>query len=381
MLRLEHERMERKVMNVQAGRRAMPRRELYAGRRRADAKRLQQRSEKKIRASTIKMLACLAVFLILIGVKFFFPAGAEAVSSQISNGLDYKAAFSALGKAIASGENIAEVFKGITLGGFRKESPSPAPSQGNDAAAVPTVTPSATPAASDAAGDDSPSAAAKDAEAVEAISPVEVLDEEDLPDESNSGESESGETSSAGEGSESEAAEGGTENDKYMEELLLRLPTAELEEETDESDDEPPEKVSYDYYVIEFDYVTPLKGNITDSFGYRTHPITGKKSFHYGVDIGGAVGEKVAAFSSGTVELKGYNSIYGNYLFIRHKDGIITFYGHCSKILVDEGQLVRTGETIAKVGSTGLSTGPHLHFEIRNGDVILDPLHYISPES
>jgi murein DD-endopeptidase MepM/ murein hydrolase activator NlpD len=206
------------------------------------------------------------------------------------------------------------------------------------------------------------------------MSPVAILDEADLPDDFEGAE--------PAESPEDQAEDSFllSQNDVYLEELLLRLPTSEFEDQTETSEDELPENVSLDYYVIEFDYITPLKGSMTSTFGYRNHPLTGKRSFHYGVDIGGAKGEIISAFSSGTVELTGYNSIYGNYLFIRHKDGIITFYGHCSKILVDEGQLVRMGDAVAKVGSTGLSTGPHLHFEVRNGDVILDPLRYVSPE-
>lgn len=301
------------------------------------------------------MIVCLAALALLILVKWIYPSGAKALSSSLTSGIDYKAAFSAMGKAITSGEKMAEVFKGITLGGFRKnneDTSSPSPSVN--------------------------SSLNEDAVAVEALGAADILDESqaemsdasDIPLESEI----------SGEQSISEEEAGTTRNDAYLEELLLRLPTEELDDGSEESSGDPPDTVSYDYYVIEYDYITPLNGNITSSFGYRNHPVSGKKSFHYGVDIGGSVGDKIAAFSSGTVELTGYNATYGNYLFLRHKDGIITFYGHCSKILVEKGQLVRMGDYIAKVGSTGLSTGPHLHFEIHNGDVILDPLHYVSPE-
>lgn len=370
-------------MSVQTGRRAMPRHAFYTGRARtSEAKRLRGRSSRlargeartgiiRQRTGTIRLIACAAVLLILFGIKTFFPNTADYVSKQLTSGIDYKAAFSALGRAITSGENITEVFKGITLGGFRKD-----------------VTESPSPSASPSSGDaESPSSASngsdKEGEAVEAIGAVSMLDELEM---SGSGDAdvetdfESGGGSTGAEVTDNaDDASTLTQNDAFLEELLLRLPEEELEEIPSETT-EPPENVSYDYYVIEFDYVTPLKGSMTSTFGYRIHPISGKNSFHYGVDIGGSNGDAIAAFSSGTVELTGYNSVYGNYLFLRHKDGILSFYGHCSKILVEEGQLVRMGDTVAKVGSTGYSTGPHLHFEIRNGATIIDPLYYISPE-
>jgi hypothetical protein len=372
-------------MNVRPGRRLVPRRKIHVSRTRGGAKRLRETDERKYRRNTVKMLVSLAVFMLLLAVKFLFPAGAEAVSKYISGGLDYRAAFSALGKAITSGENILEVFKGISLGGFQK---APEKGDGLGPEAAQNTDPKSGPGTGQVTGtgeeqgtgagnvqntgeDNGQGTYIDGLEAVEAMNPVTILDEFDL-----SGEADTSGYAGSDNGDMTET----TEDDVYLEELLLRLPASELEDQSGMPDNELPENVSYDYYVIEFDYVTPLKGNMTSAFGYRKHPITGKKSFHYGIDIGGRKGATVSAFSSGTAELTGYNSIYGNYLFIRHKDGIITFYGHLSKILVDEGQLVRTGDPVALVGSTGLSTGPHLHFEIRNGDVILDPLHYVSPE-
>jgi len=367
-------------MNVQAGRRAMPRRRLYSGRS-GGAKRLREKSERKLQQSVVKLVICLSAFLVLLALKFIFPSGAEAVSRHLASGLDCKAAFSAIGKAITSGENIIEVFKGISLGGFRKDPQGSDTDTPEPKKAYPE--PGNTPDVRSQNGDagKTSSGISDGAEAVEAISVVDILDETDLPAGKTLSPDGPGSESADLAGDQSDDAFRLDQNDEYLEELLLRLPTSEFEDMTGTSENELPENVSYDYYVIEFDYTTPLKGNITSAFGYRKHPITGNRSFHYGVDIGASKGEIVSAFSSGTVELTGYNSIYGNYLFIRHKDGIITFYGHCSKILVDEGQLVRMGEAVAKVGSTGLSTGPHLHFEIRNGDMILDPLHYVSPES
>lgn len=112
----------------------------------------------------------------------------------------------------------------------------------------------------------------------------------------------------------------------------------------------------------------------TSYFGYRTSPITGEWSFHTGLDMAAAQGTKIRAAFSGTVSKVGEDSRAGKYIFLTHSDGFVTFYCHCSEILAQEGANIRQGETIAKVGSTGWSTGPHLHFEVRKDSVRLNPL-------
>ncbi len=115
----------------------------------------------------------------------------------------------------------------------------------------------------------------------------------------------------------------------------------------------------------------PAPGNfrITSPFGYRTHPIFGGKSFHTGIDIGAKTGSPVVAANGGTVIKAGWNNAYGNVVFIDHGGGTVTVYAHNSELLVSKGAVVSRGQQISKVGSTGNSTGPHLHFEVRqNGD-------------
>ena len=121
----------------------------------------------------------------------------------------------------------------------------------------------------------------------------------------------------------------------------------------------------------------PLAGEITSDFGWRTHPITGSQSFHSGIDIGGDYGEPIYAAQAGTVEYAGWISGYGNAVIINHGGGISTLYGHCQALLVSTGQSVAQGELIAECGSTGNSTGPHCHFEVRVNGEPVNPLGYL----
>lgn len=116
----------------------------------------------------------------------------------------------------------------------------------------------------------------------------------------------------------------------------------------------------------------PLKGEITSEYGFRKDPFSGGTGFHSGLDIGGDEGENISAAFFGSVEKVGKHSEYGNYIILFH-GGFSTLYAHCSKIYAEEGAVIRQGETIAAVGSTGLSTGPHLHFEIRRDGVRYNP--------
>ena len=127
-------------------------------------------------------------------------------------------------------------------------------------------------------------------------------------------------------------------------------------------------------------YIWPVScTTITSRFGYRTHPILGYQKFHAGCDIGASSGSTIWAADSGTVITSGYNSGgYGNYVVIAHGNGYTTLYGHMSSRAVSEGDVVAKGQTIGYVGSTGLSNGPHLHFEIRCNGQYLDPTSFFT---
>jgi murein DD-endopeptidase MepM/ murein hydrolase activator NlpD len=115
---------------------------------------------------------------------------------------------------------------------------------------------------------------------------------------------------------------------------------------------------------------------LSSTFGYRLHPIRGTYTLHSGIDIPGHAGTPIVAAGPGTVRFAGWAGGYGNLVEIDHGNGIETRYGHLSRILVRAGAPVSTGQQIALMGSTGMSTGNHLHFEVRNGGRATNPLPY-----
>lgn len=121
----------------------------------------------------------------------------------------------------------------------------------------------------------------------------------------------------------------------------------------------------------------PVSGEITSPYGYRVHPIWGTTIYHSGIDIGVDEGTPVHAADGGVVVWSGWMGGYGYAVVIDHGNGLSTLYGHNSELAVDEGQSVAKGQVISYAGSTGNSTGPHVHFEVRvNGDPV-DPMGYL----
>ena len=130
--------------------------------------------------------------------------------------------------------------------------------------------------------------------------------------------------------------------------------------------------------ILGIGFLKPLVGRITSSFGYRIHPVLGVRKFHSGLDISAPYGHRVKAAMSGVVESVGYDEYgYGYYVVISHPNKMKTLYGHLSKILVKVGQKVRRGDVIGKVGDTGMTTGPHLHFEVIKNGTKVNPRRYI----
>ncbi len=126
-----------------------------------------------------------------------------------------------------------------------------------------------------------------------------------------------------------------------------------------------------------FTWPSAASTRVTSSYGYRTHPISGTRKLHRGVDIGAPMGSNVLAAEAGTVTTAGWNNSYGYYITINHGSGYVTLYAHNSKLLVSKGDKVTKGQVIAKCGSTGNSTGPHIHFEVRVNGQLQNPMNYL----
>lgn len=124
-------------------------------------------------------------------------------------------------------------------------------------------------------------------------------------------------------------------------------------------------------------FLRPVDGIITCEFGPRINPVTFEPGFHNGIDYAGNTGENIRATKSGVVEYSGWIEGYGYTIILNHGDGVKSLYAHSSQLIVSVGDSVQQGQTVALIGSTGMSTGPHLHFEIRINGQAVDPFGYI----
>ena len=124
-----------------------------------------------------------------------------------------------------------------------------------------------------------------------------------------------------------------------------------------------------------------VDGWFSSNFGYRIDPFTGMKSFHEGIDFPAEVGTTIVAAASGKVVYAGYHAEYGKIIEVDHGNGLVSRYAHASQIFVNEGDLVVRGQRLGSVGSTGRSTGPHLHFEVRLNGVPQNPARFLEAPS
>ncbi|MBQ8783798.1 MAG: M23 family metallopeptidase [Clostridia bacterium] len=158
--------------------------------------------------------------------------------------------------------------------------------------------------------------------------------------------------------------------------------TSEPEQETTQAEKAEPEQTEIaavmSFFSESGEISAPVHGRITSYFGGRTDPISGESDTHNAIDIAVDEGTCVSAAWDGVVTKTGNDSIRGNYIWLVHKNGNETFYCHCSQILVNEGTVIRAGETIAFSGNTGYSTGPHLHFAVKENGEYVDPLDYLT---
>ncbi len=135
------------------------------------------------------------------------------------------------------------------------------------------------------------------------------------------------------------------------------------------------------YFVSVAPQLPVEDARITSRFGYRTNPVSGKYGFHTGLDLAATEGTPVSAAFYGMIIETGSSDVWGNYVLMEHSEGLRTYYCHLSEIYVNDGAVIRQGETIGTVGSTGWSTGPHLHFEVRINGVRVNPELLLYPEN
>lgn len=279
----------------------------------------------------VQLLVCLAVFLAVFIGKGIWPSemartGGE-VLQLIQSNTDFKAAFAGLGQALSDEDSVLGELGSFCAAVF-------APLEGED-----------------------------DTAAVQAAAPQEHA----VSTEPVSLSSEEQETQPALEPEPSEPEKPALRVGDVVQEVAA---VQEL-----------PEGYSGQWlWLGELETAVPVHGAITSGFGYRDHPTIGRYAPHGGVDIAAETGTAVAAFADGTVERVGEDGDFGKYVYLSHSNGVTTFYAHCSKITAGQGERVRAGQTVALVGSTGKSTGPHLHFEVRLNGTRLDPTHYLAAE-
>lgn len=292
------------------------------------------RSKKAVRFRR-KLWISAAIIAAALVIKLLPGGAGETVARVVSGGLDYKEAVAAIGRVARGEEDVVAVFRGFAAPKKQPAAPDDAPKQAQPA--------------------------------------IDSNFYQTKPEEDKAQPAAAVETAAL-RAQQTELAE--------AEQLSFQMSPEELADDTRAEPFRipPPSYCSYDKVKITFEHVTPVYGTITSKFGYRDHPIGGKASFHTGLDIAAKTGTAVACFADGTVLEAARNDTYGNYVLVEHSGGIRSFYGHNSKLTVKKGQKVKLGQKLAEVGTTGLSTGPHLHFEVRKGTLRLDPKYYISTE-
>lgn len=124
-------------------------------------------------------------------------------------------------------------------------------------------------------------------------------------------------------------------------------------------------------------FIWPLLADVVSTFGWRTHPVLGIRQHHDGIDLDVSEGTTVYASAGGEVYFYGEQPGYGNVLILEHDGGYYTLYGHLKSAVVKKGQYVEKGQKVALSGNTGISSGPHLHFELRNGEFPVDPMPFL----
>ena len=286
-----------------------------------------------------KLVAAVAVFIMIAAMKFFAPSAVQEVKEIVTADTDYRAVFTELGNRVAgSGEEIA-VFLGVskTAEPEVRQNPMQEQTEQFKTKKVKTISIMTLDELRGKLRERIPSA-------VEYLNIIKEREEEKRQKES-----------------------------AYAEAVSVFLNSQESF-----ADHGIPENVSYTADILPFEYDIPVSGKASSGFGYRIHPIARAVKYHYGTDIAVGSGTEIFAFADGIVAVSAFENGYGNYLVIEHEGGYKTLYAHCSKLLVSAGDSIEKGQAVATVGSTGQTTGPHLHFELMHNDVYLNPEFYIN---
>lgn len=290
-------------------------------------RRKKERVPSHERKQLVQLVLCGSVFVLLVISKLFLPERMECVNERLSavmnHNMDVQAVFSAVGRAFAGGENFSGAAEEVYRAVFHPEEPV----------------------------------------AVGGSVQIPAMEDEGawglLREQRNEEAPVSSECAAEPQGGAVEA--------ETLSYILYSGQTL-------------PEGVSMEQAILGFDYCTPVSGAVSSSFGYREHPTEGEERFHYGVDLAANTGTDIVCFADGTVTATGESSSYGKYCMVAHSNGYTTLYAHCDRILTSSGAAVRKGDPIAKVGETGMATGPHLHFELQHEGVYLNPVYYVAAD-
>lgn len=306
----------------QAGRRTVA--EQYGkGGRRVAGRQIGKRESRdalrpKERRQLIQLVICGSVLVLLVAVKLLLPgklaAFNEELTAAMERNMDVQAVFSAVGRAFSGEENAADEVYEAVFHPQKAESLQTAALLPTERSALDTLRQYRQEI-------DEPDAGTDPAQVGDAISPLSYV--------------------------------------LYSDETL-------------------PDGVALEQVVLGFDYCMPVSGALSSEFGYRDHPTEGEERFHYGVDLAAEKGADVCSFADGTVTAVGESSSYGKYCMVAHESGFTTLYAHCSRITAASGTAVERGQKIAEVGDTGMATGAHLHFELQQNGVYLNPVYYLS---
>ena len=313
----------------------------------------------------IRLAVCGVIFVLLVAVKLLFPQTvsrlAQTAGELIGRDADFKEAFAAMGRAVSGEEGVGDSLQDAYAAVFSPADEDDAVLASAGAEVEDYLDPAAKlmrftvmdlpapaeKAASDFQETDQRIAAAEPQQAPEAEQPPQEAVRQAAP-------------------AETAAVEAQPEAEETVTAAASQVYTMPA----------LPENASLEQRNLGFAHTSPIVAPLTSPFGWREHPVSGGTRFHYGVDLGAATGTDICAFADGTVYATGDSSSLGYYIMVQHEDGYMTLYAHCSKITVTSGA-VTMGQKIAEVGETGIATGPHLHFELHDGDLYLNPIYYV----